>query len=80
MDIGEEHPTKSFTQQELSEFAKKTFKIFGVNLQTIKDTTLNIKKYKNCVSFVLDESRTIIWYYEGRFYYGGWVINSNGEG
>lgn len=42
--------------------------------------TLNVKKYKNCVSFVLDSARTVIWYYEGRFFYGGWAVTKTGEG
>jgi hypothetical protein len=41
---------------------------------------LHVKKYKNCVSFILDSTRTILWYYEGKFYYGGWDIKGSGEG
>jgi hypothetical protein len=45
------------------EIAKNTFKKFGVNLYFEKSGVLNVKKYKNCVAFLLDEFRTIIWYY-----------------
>lgn len=41
---------------------------------------MSVKKYKNCVSFILDRDRTILWYYEGKFYYGGWKTNNSGEG
>ena len=41
---------------------------------------MSVKKYKNCVSFVLDEKRSVIWYYEGRFYFGGWILSKSGEG
>jgi len=41
---------------------------------------LNVKKYKNCVSFIVNQEKTILWYYEGKFYYGGWINNHLGEG
>ena len=64
----------------MAEFAKKTFRKFGVNLKGEKSATLSVKKYRNCVSFILDQDRTVIWYYEGKFYYGGWIVNQSGEG
>jgi len=64
----------------LVELAKSVFKKFGVNLQVERAVVLSVKKYKNCVSFTLDSDRTILWYYEGKFYYGGWIINKDGEG
>jgi hypothetical protein len=62
------------------ELAKNVFTKFGVNLQADRVVSLGVKKYKNCVSFTLDSDRTILWYYEGKFYYGGWIINTDGEG
>ena len=33
-----------------------------------------MKKYKNCVIFnVVDEERTLVWHYSGKFYFGGWI-------
>ena len=78
--MGEEVPTRELSQKELVQFAKKAFTRFGINLDLEKAATLSVKKYKNCVSFVLDEKRTIIWYYEGKFYFGGWIVNQSGEG
>jgi len=50
-------------QAEFVNLAKVTFKKFGVNLEAERSAALSVKKYKNCISFVLDSARTIIWYY-----------------
>ncbi len=37
-------------------------------------------KYKNCVLYRLNDEINIVWYYDGRFYFGGWEVNLIGEG
>jgi hypothetical protein len=51
--------------------AKKCFYNFGIDIED-PDYLLNIKKYKNCVSFNLNPDDNIIWHYDGKFYFGGW--------
>lgn len=45
-----------------------------------EDSMLNIKKYKNCVYFSKNQYENILWYFDGRFYFGEWKILLNGEG
>lgn len=40
-----------------------------------KKVTLSIKKFKNCVLFIIDATNTIVWHFDGRFYIGGWEPN-----
>lgn len=57
---------------------KTTFFLFGIRIS--EDTLLNVKKYKNCVFFTTEKNENILWYFDGRFYYGDWNINMLGEG
>lgn len=42
---------------------------------------MSVKKYKNCVFFNLgDKNTNILWYFDGRFYFGEWQIYVTGEG
>ena len=33
---------------------------------------MNIKKYKNCILFALNEKDNLLYYFGGRYYFGGW--------
>lgn len=39
-----------------------------------------VKKYKNCVYFSYGERNNILWYFDGRFYFGEWQVHLTGEG
>ena len=40
-----------------------------------------MKKYKNCAIFKTPEcKKTVVWHFAGKFYFGGWEQNENGEG
>ena len=38
-----------------------------------------MKKYKNCI-ILAKGTDTILWNYNGKFYFGGWKNKENGEG
>ena len=41
---------------------------------------MTVKKYKNCVFFNTEKNHNILWYFDGRFYFGEWNVNLMGEG
>ena len=68
------------SQDDLLEIAKRTFSIFGIDIDA-DHNQLCMKKYKNCVVFSLGSNpRTILWHYSGKFYIGGWKNSDVGEG
>lgn len=77
-----EVPNINMTQDDLVELARKTYKLFGVNVDEDQNQ-LCMKKYKNCVVFMFggNQQQTILWHYSGKFYIGGWKNSAEpGEG
>ena len=74
-------PNPDLNQEELLSLAKKTYQVFGVDVDN-EDKQLYVKKYKNCVVFTIttNSSECILWHFSGKFYMGGWKAGQPGEG
>lgn len=72
-------PKISMTQDDLLNLAKKTYLIFGIDIDQ-NQNQLCMKKYKNCIvlTYGYDQQNTIVWHYSGKFYFGGWK-NTNDQ-
>lgn len=53
------------------------FEEMGVD---VSKKLVKINKYANCIHYSVSEDINIIWYFDGKFYFGGWKSNGNGEG
>ena len=53
------------------------FEELGVD---INKKLIKINKYSNCIQYSISETVNIIWYFDGRFYFGGWKSIGNGQG
>ena len=72
-------PKSDICQADLLKLAKEICSIFDI--EVVKDDSLYMKKYKNCIIFKTPEIRkTIVWHYSGKFYIGGWEQTEGGEG
>ena len=71
-------PSQFDSQDDLFNLAKITFLAFDVPMDV--STQIVVKKYKNCVYFSAGERSNILWYFDGRFYFGEWQVSLTGEG
>jgi hypothetical protein len=55
-----------------------TFLLFGIDVQ--ESNNMRVRKYKNCIHYGLVDKRSILWYFDGKFYFGGWKKNDFGDG
>jgi hypothetical protein len=62
--------------EELKKVGSRAYKLLTTSG---KKDGMTIKKYKNCVAFVL-ENRGLVYYFSGRIYLGDWDGNKAGRG
>ena len=71
-------PSQFDSQEDLIVLGKTVFLAFDISIS--EDTLMTVKKYKNCVFFNAEKNHNILWYFDGRFYFGEWQINMMNEG
>lgn len=71
-------PTQFDSQEDLFNLAKIVFMAFDMPLNP--NIQVVVKKYKNCVYFNAGDKYNVLWYFDGRFYIGEWLISVTGEG